>query len=137
MRRVTPHNDAIIDVPHTPEAESELFQEVRERLSHLETHTDDPQAVASLQGLNEDLHAVMANVSETDEFRCHDFRVMDTTELPLGEAFANLDVVSAAIRDIFENGKEDEAEGRLMQISRDIEAFLNRERTQELWENFE
>lgn len=134
MRRVTPHNDAIIDVPHTPEAESELMQEVKERLSHLETHTANPEAVASLQQLNEDLHAVMANVSTTEEYGCRGIRVMDDTELPLSEALANLDLLTAAIRDVVENDRDPK---ELIGICSDCESFLNRKRTQELWGNLD
>lgn len=63
-------DDGCIDVPHTPEAEAALIQEVRERLSMLERHTANPEAVMALQKTNEDLAAIMGNVANTEEYRC-------------------------------------------------------------------
>lgn len=60
----------VIDVPHTPEAESALLQECRERLSLLESHIADPLAVGALQNLDGDLASFMSNVAATEEYEC-------------------------------------------------------------------
>lgn len=75
--RVTTPGDEIIHVPHEPEAEAALLQETRERLSHLETrHLVDPEAVASLKSLDEDLEAIMTNMAAHDVYECPEFNVL-------------------------------------------------------------
>lgn len=64
---------AMIDVPHEPQEEAALIQEVRERLSHIRVHhIVEPkrfyEAEASLQKLDQDLEAIMHAIAQTGEF---------------------------------------------------------------------
>lgn len=63
-------DDTCIDVPHDPEAEAALLQETRERLSMLESHTANPEVVAALQELSEDLYSIIGTLSVVEEYEC-------------------------------------------------------------------
>lgn len=61
---------AVMDIPHNPDAEAALVQETRERLAMLQRHVGSPEAVASLEQLDEDLEAIMYTIARTDKYEC-------------------------------------------------------------------
>lgn len=63
--------EGILRVPHTPDGESAMIQEMRERFAMLELHTPLPKHVSAFQQLNQDLHSIMVAVANVDEYGCN------------------------------------------------------------------
>lgn len=63
-------DEGAVDVPHSPEPESTLFQETAERLAMLKDHTADPETASKLDQLADEMTAVAQNVYQTEEYNC-------------------------------------------------------------------
>jgi len=63
--------DGTIDVPHDPDAEAALIQELRERIGMLSTHVANPEEVMLLEDLDNDLEQLMFTLSKAEEYECN------------------------------------------------------------------